>query len=551
MAEESTDDLRSRWSTPRRAAPWVALVVAKLWLVDGQPLTVYGSLTIDDQWFVARAASISAGQWMGPFDAHTLIKQPGYPIFIAATHALHLPLLLAHQLFYVTAVAVVLVALRLILPGRRRRLTAFALLLFNPMTMNTPISARVDRSGIYPALTMLLLASLVGLVGSCDRPRRSTVVWAVASSVSLAALWLVREEWVLVLPAVAAGLGLAIVRVARSALDKPRKLVGVIGIAATPLSVMVGTLWLQRVNDDHYGLAVTNVEQTSVSTGLGAMFRVEPVSAFAQFPVTRETRELLYANSSQFAELRGPIEAAIAGRYGSVRPDGVRDLGGQVFQWVLLDAVGSTGHASTAVELDVTFRAIGAEINSACADGRLRCSGPNSGIAPGWRWSRLPAVTARSVTALRKTFDLGAFSALSPDGDGTTADRALFVKMTDEELAPAASGFLTRQRVHLIAAIRWVYRLLIVAVVVVGIARLAKAIRRCQAPPWTAAAVGVVGALLVGVRAVGLAYLDVSAFPAFSPSYLASGYATGLVMAAVAILGRRPPVGLAEGFVTT
>jgi hypothetical protein len=540
MAEESTDDLRSRWATLRCAAPWVALVVAKLWLVDGQRLTVYGSLTIDDQWFVARAASISAGQWMGPFDAHTLIKQPGYPMFIAATHALHLPLLLAHQLFFVMAVAVVLVALRPILPDRRRRLIAFALLLFNPMTMNTPISARVDRSGIYPALTMLLLASLIGLVGSCDRPRRSTVIWAVASSASLAALWLVREEWLLVLPAVFAGLGLATLRVARSSLAKPHKLVVVIAIAATPLSVMIGTVWLQRVNDEHYGLAVTNIEQTSVSTGLGPMFRVVPVNAFAQFPVTRETRELLYANSSHLAELRRPIEAALGGRYASVRPDGVRDLGGQVFQWVLLDAVGSTGHASTAVDLDAMFRAIGAEINSACDDGRLSCSAPNSGIAPGWQWSRLPAVTARSVTALRKTFDLGAFSARSPDGDGTTADRVLFAKMTGEELAPAASGFLTRQRVHLIAALRWIYRLLTVAVVVVGMVRLVKTIRLRQAPPWVVATVGVVGLLLVGGRAIGLAYLDVTAFPAFSPSYLASGYAVGLVMCAVVVVGQRP-----------
>jgi hypothetical protein len=367
------------------------------------------------------------------------------------------------------------------------------------------------------------------------------VLWAAASSASLAALWLVREEWLLVLPAVVAGLGLAIVRVVRSAVAKPRRLAAVIGIAATPLSVMIGTLWLQHVNDDHYGLATTNIEQTSVSAGLGPMFRVVPVNAFSQFPVTRETRGLLYATSSHFAELRGPIEAALGGRYASVRPDGVRDLGGQVFQWVLLDAVGSTGHATTAVELDATFRAIGAEINSACDHGRLRCGAPNTGIAPGWQWSRLPAVTARSVTALRKTFDLGAFSALSPEGDGTRADRALFAKMAGEELAPAARGFLTRQRVHLIAAVRWFYRLSIVAVLVVVIARSVKAIRGRNAPPWAAATVGVVGSLLVGVRAVGLAYLDVTAFPAFSPSYLASGYAAGLVMAAVALLGSRPP----------
>src|SRR6476646_3398495 len=129
----------------RRAAPWVALVLAKLWLVGGQRLTAYGSLTIDDQWFVERASWISAGKWFGPFDAQTLIKQPGYPLFVAAMHAVRMPLLLAHQLLYVFAIAIMMVVLQPLIRTRWRRLLAFALLLFNPMTMNSPISARVDR----------------------------------------------------------------------------------------------------------------------------------------------------------------------------------------------------------------------------------------------------------------------------------------------------------------------------------------------------------------------------------------------------------------------
>ena len=101
-----------------RAAPWVALVLAKLWLVGGQRLTAYGSLTIDDQWFVERASWISAGEWFGPFDAHTLIKQPGYPLFVAAVHAARVPLLLAHQLLYVFAIAIMMVALRPLVRSR-------------------------------------------------------------------------------------------------------------------------------------------------------------------------------------------------------------------------------------------------------------------------------------------------------------------------------------------------------------------------------------------------------------------------------------------------
>jgi hypothetical protein len=535
MAEHSRRRQRVlQWVT--RAAPYTLLIVVKIWLVGGQRLTAYGSLTIDDQWFVERASWITAGDWLGPFEAHTLIKQPGYPMFIAATHAVRVPLLLAHQLVYVFAIGVMLAALRPLLSTRRRRMLAFALLLFNPMTMNTPISARVDRSGIYPALTVLLLACLVGLVSTCDRPRRSTVAWSAGASLSLVALWLVREEFLLLMPAVACGLVLAIVRLARLRLPVIQRFAASAAVACIPLSVVVGTVWLRHVNESHYGLGITNVEQTSMSAGLGPMFRVAPPTSFDQFPITLETRQLIYGVSPHFAALRNEIESGGGARFSSVRPDGVRDLGGQVFQWVVLDAIGATGRARSAVELDTTFRSIADEIDSACADGRLRCSSPHSGIAPAWRWGRLPGLMARTATGLRRTVDLAAFSAITPDGDGTSADRALFARMTGESLAPGPNGFFTRLRVHLIGALRWLYRLLAVVALVVAVVRVRSAFVERRAPSWTMAAVLSIGSLLVLVRTIGLAYLDLTAFPAFSPSYLASAYAVVLVMAVAVVL---------------
>jgi hypothetical protein len=528
-----------RWPRARRlrpAWPWIALVAIKLWLVAGQRLTAYGSLTIDDQWFVSRAASISAGHWFGSFDAHTLIKQPGYPLFVAAVHAVRMPLLLAHQLLYVAAVSLMMVALRPILGTRWRRLAVFAVLLFNPMTMNTPISARVDRSGVYPALTVMVLACLVALINSAARPNRATAGWIVASSVALGALWLVREEWLLVLPAVACAMVLAIVLVIRSSSPAVLRAELAVGIALIPISVVIGTALLRHVNESHYGLAITNVEQTSMSAGLGPMFRVEPATTFHQFPVTVETRQLMYAISPHFAALRGQIEAGVGDRYSSVRPDGVRDLGGQVYQWVVLDAIGATGGASSAVELDGTFRAIGHEIDAACDDGRLKCSGPHSGIAPAWQWSLLPDLLRHSLVGLGNTVDLGAFSALSPKGDGSVADRQLFSRMTSEPLSPGPSGFFTRQRVHLIAGFRWLYRVLMVAALGIALVRLGRMWKGRKRPTWTTLAVASVGSLLVGVRVVGLAFLDLTAFPAFSPSYLASAYAVVVVMGTGATL---------------
>ena len=253
-----------------------------------------------------------------------------------------------------------MVALRPLIRTRSRRLLAFALLLFNPMTMNSPISARVDRSGIYPALTVLLLACLVGLVSTCGRPRRAT--WrgrsdrrcrsarcgpSARSGCCCCPRWCAGWCW--------RSCGW---RGPRS--PSVERVTAAFGVVCIPLTIVVGTLWVEHVNDSHYGLAITNVEQTSMSAGLGPMFRVDPATTFDQFPVTAETRELLYDVSPTFAALRGEIEAGGSDRFASMRPDGVRDLGGQVFQWVVLDAIATTGGAATARDLDDTFRSIGA-----------------------------------------------------------------------------------------------------------------------------------------------------------------------------------------------
>ena len=167
------------------------------------------------------------------------------------------------------------------------------------------------------------------------------------------------------------------------------------------------------------------------------MFRVDPATTFDQFPVTAETRELLYSVSPTFAALRGEIEAGGSDRFATQRPDGVRDLGGQVFQWVVLDAIGATGGAATARDLDDTFRSIGPrDRHRRATTVGSTVDRPHSGIAPAWKWSNLPGLMSRTLTGFRKTIDLSAFTALSPDGDGTTADRALFYRMTNEPLAP-------------------------------------------------------------------------------------------------------------------
>jgi hypothetical protein len=537
----STDTASQRYALRRalrRVAPYVALVLAKLWLVGGQRLTAYGSLTIDDQWFVERAAAIRDGDWLGKFDTDTLIKQPGYPVFIALADALHVPLLLAQQLAYAGAVAVLVAVLSRVLAGWRRML-AFGLLLFNPATMNTSVSARVDRSLLYGSLLVLLLACLVALVDAAVPPGRRLAGWCGATSVVLASVWLLREEFVLVAPAVSLAIVIAAILVAGAGMSPRVRNTALLGIALVPVSVPAAWLALRELNESRYGLAVHNIEQTSVPRALGPMFRVEPVTSFDRYPVTVETREVLYGVSPTLAGLRSEIEGGGALRFTTVRPDGVEDLSGAVFQWVLLDAIDATDVAPTGRALDTTLRTIGREIDAACDDGRLACGPPHVGIAPPFDWGRVTALARRAVYATWRMAIVAPFDASAPRGDAAGADRELFERMTGEPLATGEDGALTRGRAIAVGSVRWVY-LVLTPVAGTGCAwRLAVAARRRERPHRLVLATVAFGSVLAVSRLAGLAYLDLTAFQALSPSYLAPAHTVAAAAAVALVLADR------------
>ncbi len=257
------------------------------------------------------------------------------------------------------------------------------------------------------------------------------------------------------MPAVVCGLLLAIVRLVRLRLPAIQRAVAVGAVICIPLSVVVGTIWLEHVNESRYGLAITNVEQTSMSAGLGPMFRVAPATTFDQFPVTLETRELLYGVSPHFAELRDEIENGVGDAllHHSTRRRARPRWTGLPMGRARCDRH-DRGHAYFCgrTRRHVPLDCRRDRHRPVPTGDSVRCHHtvglPRRGSGTG-----LPGLMARSVTGLRKTVDLSAFSALSPDGDGTTADRALFdpddqraVRSWPERLLHAPAGSPDQRR---------------------------------------------------------------------------------------------------------
>jgi hypothetical protein len=146
---------------------WIALalVLVNLWFVMAQPVVVIAGAGHDDRLFVTMADRIVSGHWLGDYDQMTLAKGPGYPLFIALTVLIGLPLPLAEHGLYLLACWLLVRALRPLLRHDAWALLLFAGLVWQPMsyTMPDPWGGSVLRQNLYAPLTVLIFAGLIAL----------------------------------------------------------------------------------------------------------------------------------------------------------------------------------------------------------------------------------------------------------------------------------------------------------------------------------------------------------------------------------------------------
>jgi hypothetical protein len=190
------------------------IALLKLWATSDQATWAIGPSRRDDLHFLLQASYLALGQWLGPYDQFTLIKGPLFPAWMALMWQLGVPLLLSSQLLYASSCVVLAWSLRPFFSRRSFTPIFFAFVLLNPYTFSAS-TTRVDRELIAPALTALVSASAIRLTLAQGRmwPGRA---WAAGLGISFAALWLTREERVVVLPFLTFLFGAALWRAIKS-----------------------------------------------------------------------------------------------------------------------------------------------------------------------------------------------------------------------------------------------------------------------------------------------------------------------------------------------
>ena len=534
---------------------WVAgaLTLCKLWLTNGQTLFAIGFSTHDDQHFVNLAASILRGEWLGAYNNLTLAKGPFYPLWIAFVFALGVPLLLSQQLAYAGACVLTVRALAPIVKNGWGQLGFYTLLLWNPMSFEMQGSGRVLRQSIYVSQTLILFAALIALYVRRGESWRRLAPWAAMLGLTWAAFWLTREESIWIAPSLML-LGAAVVIGAWRHSHAALLNVGRVAVIAT-LCALAPILAVCVLNARYYGwFGTVEFRAQAFKDAFGALLRVRPEEEIPFIPVTRATRERIYAVSPAFAELKPYLEGntglnwAANGAYLTHRRPEEREIAIGWFMWALRQTVEEAGHGRSARDALAFYEQIAREVNQACDDGRLPAGPHRSGFMPPWREGHALALAHTWVEFADFFVSFRSFSAHTPGSFGTTAQLDFFRDLTGSRLSHPAEGAmeyalpyhdrLDGWKIEILQGIGKTLRHVLFALVLAAqVTWLVRAVwlawQRSLTYPFVLALAawgGCVACLLV------CALVQVTSFPTLATVYLAPAYPLLLLFVAAVIL---------------
>jgi glycosyltransferase involved in cell wall biosynthesis len=384
ILDSSMHDHAPKTAMRRKAltAAFIGLALLRVLLAAGQPMQAIGGADHDDDLFAHLASHLLSHQWLGPYDNVTLIKGPGYPIFMAANFWAGLPLYLSQTLFYLAACGAMVWAVRPFLRNGWALLLLFALMAFCPSSYEGQ-TYRVLREGIYPALTLFTLAALIGLCTVRGVWRRAAL--AVGAAASLCAFMVTREEGIWLSASVGLLLLVAAFRVAAAPGRRSLRLALAALVFAAPLAIAwSGVAWIKHENKRHYGVAVvTELSDGPFDEAYGAIIRVKPARWRPYLPAPREVREAIYAQSPAFASIKPYLEnSPLTPAACEAIPSTCGDIGGGWFLWAVRDAASQAGYHQTAVKAAAYYERVAHEINDACDQKRLNCGPPHASPIP-------------------------------------------------------------------------------------------------------------------------------------------------------------------------
>jgi hypothetical protein len=359
------------WSSVGRC---VALCLAAGYFIAaaGKHMIIHTSLTHDSQLFLKLGLSIGSGHWLGDYNELTLIKGIGYPVFLAVGHLAGIPVNVFQAAFYFTACYFLSATVYDCIKSYALFWSLLAVLLLLPPMYDAGASSNILREYFYSAVVVFFVTSLFRLL--FFDPQLLSYASAAFLGVSLAAVWLTREEGLWILPGFVVMLILAYITTERSAL-RYKAILFMSGMFVFALLVCLVGLTNRIV----YGrFSINETTEPPFQTALVALQRASYPYWKPYVAIPREARLRVYEVSSTFAELKNffdPVNAPTPWQFGCGQlPETCGDIVGSLFPWALREAGKTVGAYTTANNAADFYARLAHEIQSGCNSQELRCA---------------------------------------------------------------------------------------------------------------------------------------------------------------------------------
>lgn len=383
--------------------PWlfwvlaVGLVAARIVLALCQRvyLDPQGS-GLDDMLMIRAAMSLTKGNWLGSYGSVAIAKNMGFAFYLAALHALRVPVLLANGALWAAACVFAVRALRPLLPGSLSRLVVLGALLFFPVSF-AAFTMRVYRDGIFMAVSLLFFAGILGLgLRIWQKRLRGSVLCATVAGLGFAAAWLLREDGVVLLAyAVCA---LAVVAFYLLFKKGVPKRAGKLVCVALPFALLLAGIGaVSAGNAAHYGVfMVSDLTSGAFPAAYGSLVAVsEAESGFVRYtPVTKEALQKLYAEVPTVAELEPYLVEGSVVHNGYANHE--RGEYGGSFYYGLRIAAQYAGKLQNGESAQQYWRQMEEEVQAAVAEGRLQSAKPAATTVPRWNGALLAPTAAET-----------------------------------------------------------------------------------------------------------------------------------------------------------
>ncbi len=354
------------------------------------PYMILADQRYDDRMLFENAYDLLSGVWLGNYDAYTLAKGIGYPMFLVLAKKLCLPYSVLLSLLQAAGAWLFVRAVSVRWSDPYVQTLLYLLLLFSPISLTLLVTQRLYRMAIIPGMVLIVFSGMIGLTLRKEQPLKKQLPWAVLTGTALAFFWQIREDSVWILPFMAVmtvwnvGYVILVLHKKKSA---RQVLLHCLMLLLPILLLFAGNMGISAMNRLHYGVFLTNDRaEGNFAELMSLLYRLDSnTEVDSDIWISRDTIARAEAASPTLQQIQPLLDTYVEDWSTS---NG--EIPGDHFSWVLRDAVQDSGYSPDAVSAQTFYGNVLSELQAAVdrgdfaekQDGALYFSSQSRGILP-------------------------------------------------------------------------------------------------------------------------------------------------------------------------